>query len=214
VPLIEHVIARAKAGGASEFVVVTGYRGERVEHFLGRLASSSGLRIDTVRNARWEEPNGISVLAAEEHLSGKFLLMMADHLFDPAIPAMLLEQEPGGAALTLAIDYRVHSPLIDLDDATKVKVGNDGRIVSLGKTIDCYDAIDTGVFLAHPTLLTAIRRIVKAGAKGSLSEGVQALADDGRAHTLDVGESWWLDVDDPRAHELAEQQLASFAPAR
>ena len=43
-----------------------------------------------------------------------------------------------------------------------------------------------------------------AGGQGSLSEGVQRLADQGRAFTHDATCCWWLDVDDPRAFALAE----------
>ena len=43
---------------------------------------------------------------------------------------------------------------------------------------------------------------------------MQWLADRGRAQTWDVGTdddaAWWMDVDDPRAHALAEAE----APAR
>jgi hypothetical protein len=39
---------------------------------------------------------------------------------------------------------------------------------------------------------------------------MQRLADQGRAATMDIGASWWLDVDDPRAHALAEAE----APAQ
>jgi len=38
-----------------------------------------------------------------------------------------------------------------------------------------------------------------------LSDGMQILADCGRAATMDIEDAWWLDVDDPRAHALAEE---------
>ena len=37
---------------------------------------------------------------------------------------------------------------------------------------------------------------------------MQRLADAGRAATMDIGEAWWIDVDDPRAHAIAEEALA------
>ncbi|MGZ8296843.1 MAG: NTP transferase domain-containing protein, partial [Allosphingosinicella sp.] len=49
-PLIEHVVRRAAAGGASEFVVVTGYEPEPLEAFLHALSEASGLPIEIVRN--------------------------------------------------------------------------------------------------------------------------------------------------------------------
>ena len=68
-----------------------------------------------------------------------------------------------------------------MDDATKVETGADGAIVRIGKTLDRFDAIDTGLFRATPALAEAI-----GAGGGSLSEGVQRLADRGEATTLDV----------------------------
>ena len=41
---------------------------------------------------------------------------------------------------------------------------------------------------------------------------MQKLADVGRAATMDIGEAWWLDVDDPRAFDLAEAQAPRELP--
>lgn len=207
-PLIEHVIRRARAGGASSFVVVTGYAAAGIEGFLASLAAAEGLAIETVRNEDWRRPNGLSVAAAAPRLHAEFLLLMSDHLFDPAILAALIEAEPRGA-LTLAVDHGIDNPLIDLDDATKVKVSEGGRIARLGKALASYNAIDTGLFRSGPRLVEAIRASVAAGGQGSLSEGVQRLADAGEAFALDIGRLWWLDIDDPRALALAEESLAA-----
>jgi choline kinase len=204
-PLIERVVCSAAEGGATAFTIVTGYRPEPLEAFLAALASSTGLAIGTVRNEEWRRPNGHSVLAAAGALKGAFLLAMSDHLFESAIVADLLASE--AAPLRLAIDRNGDSPLIDLDDATKVKRGEDGRIERIGKTIESWDSIDTGLFRAGPELVSAIRESVERGGQGSLSEGVQQLADEGRAFTLDSTGRWWMDVDDPRAFALAEEEL-------
>jgi choline kinase len=205
-PLIEHIVRRARAAGATRFLVVTGYRPEPIESFLAELSRREGVEIETVRNEDWRRPNGISVLAAASRIEEKFLLLMSDHLFDPAMLASLIAAEPD-AALTLAVDYGIDNPLIDLDDATKVVVGEGRRIVRLGKALAQYDAIDTGLFRAGPALIGAIERSIADGGQGSLSEGVQRLADEGAARVHDVSGFWWLDVDDPRAIALAEEAL-------
>jgi choline kinase len=197
VPLIEHVIRAAAAGGASAFTIVTGHEATRLEAFLATLSDFS---IHTVRVADWDLPNGHSVLAGAAGLAGDYLLAMSDHLFDPAIVRRLIEAP--AAALTLAVDRDLAGPLLDLDDATKVETGAGGAIVRIGKTLETYDAIDTGLFRATPALAAAI------GAGGSLSEGVQRLADAGSAATIDVTGLRWLDVDDAAALAKAETMLA------
>jgi 1L-myo-inositol 1-phosphate cytidylyltransferase len=206
-PLIEQVVRLARAGGASEFLVVTGYEAAPLEAFLAKLAERIGAQIDTVHNPEWERPNGLSVLAAADRLKDECLLLMSDHLFDPDIVRRLIAGRPPGAALTLACDRRLESPLLDLDDATKLQVGEDGRIVRIGKTLDSYNAVDTGIFLVTPRLIEALAASVAAGGAGSLSEGVQALAAADEAWVWDIGESWWIDVDDAAAFERAEQSL-------
>jgi choline kinase len=195
------------AGGASELVVVTGYRAEPLEAFVGGLADRLGAPVEAVRNAEWARPNGLSVLAAAPYLGSEFLLLMSDHLFDPAIVERLLAGRIAAAALTLAADYRLDAPGLDMDDATKIEVAKDGRIVRIGKTIAGYDAVDTGIFLATPALLDAIEASLAAGGTGSLSEGVQTLADRGAAWTTDIGELWWADVDDEAALRRAEATM-------
>ncbi len=219
--LIEHVVRGAAEGGAPGFVVVTGYAPaglepeplivrEPLEAFLQELAGRSGLPIEIVRNEDWDRPNGLSVLTAAERLQGDFLLLMSDHLFDPEIVRDMIAADRSGAALTLGADRAVDNPLLDLEDATKIELGEESRILRIGKTLQRYDAIDTGIFIATPALLDALRASLAAGGTGSLSEGVQALADTGRAFTRDIGGRWWLDVDDEAAFAKAEAALNSL----
>jgi len=210
VPLIEHVVRAAAAGGATRFHVATGHEAERVEAFLAVLAQRTGFDIRTVRVADWTAANGHSVVAGAEGIDGDYLLLMSDHLFDPAFVRALLElPRPGG--VRLAIDRALSRPGLDLDDATKVALAADGRIARIGKALARYDAVDTGIFHATPALAAAIREVIAKGGAGSLSEGVQRLADGGQAETLDATGCFWLDVDDPSSLSLAEAVASSWA---
>jgi choline kinase len=211
-PLIEHIVRGAAAGGASGFVVVTGYEPLPLEARLRTLSQSSGLPVEIVRNEAWEQPNGLSVLSAARALAGEFILLMSDHLFDPRILRRLLAARRPEAGLTLGADFRVTRPDLDLDDATKLRLGGDGRIVAIGKALANYDAVDTGIFLAGPSLFQALELSLAAGGSGSLSEGVQRLAEAGSAFAHDIGEGWWVDVDDEPAFRRAERELPARLP--
>jgi 1L-myo-inositol 1-phosphate cytidylyltransferase len=206
-PLIAHVVRAAKAGGATSFVIVTGYEAEPIEALLPILSRQVAAPVEAVRNPEWLRPNGLSVMAAGSRLEDEFLLLMSDHLFDPGIVAGLLAGHRPDAALTLAADYDPANPLLDLDDATKLLVGEDERIRRIGKTIEDYNAIDTGIFHATRALIDALHRSLAEGGAGSLSEGVQRLAADGRAFAHDIGRGWWIDVDDEAAFRRAEESL-------
>ena len=206
IPLLEHVIRRAAAGGATRFLVVTGHEAARVEAFLAELQFRLPVPIGWERAEDWTKPNGHSVLAGAKVLRGDYLLSMADHLFDPQIVARLLDAPSEG--VTLAVDRNLTGPLLDIDDATKVEVAPRGEIVRIGKTLASYGAIDTGLFRATPALAEAIRAVIAAGGSGSLSEGVQRLADAGLASTVDIGKARWIDVDSPAMLALAEGFVA------
>ncbi len=212
IALIERVIASAALAGVGEFVVVTGYEGDALARDLADISARLGLPVTCVFNPDWRGANGVSALAAAPLLAGAFLLLMADHLFDPSILADLIALGELEAPVVLAVDRRLGNPLVDLEDVTRVRTGPFGAIVRIGKLIDTYDAFDTGLFRAGPALLEALRADLAAGGGGGISAGMQRLADAGHAGTFDIGDRFWIDVDDPAALEKAELH-AAMAPA-
>ncbi|WP_374529799.1 NTP transferase domain-containing protein [Novosphingobium sp.] len=212
IPLLELGVRQAKAAGVKRVVVVTGHEAERLEAGLPALAERAGIPVVAQRVEDWSKPNGWSVMAGASVIAGDYLLMMSDHIFSGSILTRLAQQGGADRGVTLAIDRRCDDPLIDPDDATWVKLDKRDFITAIGKTIPEYDAVDCGAFLATPELAQAIQAAIDEGKAGSLSEGMQRLADSGRAATMDIGDAWWLDVDDPRAHELAEAQAPAKLP--
>jgi 1L-myo-inositol 1-phosphate cytidylyltransferase len=212
VPLLELGVRQAKAAGAQRVVVVTGHEAERLEAALPALSDRTGIPVVAQRVADWSKPNGWSVIAGADVIQGNYLLMMSDHIFSGSILSRLAQQDGADRGVTLAVDFRCDDPLIDPDDATWVKLNGAGFIEAIGKTIEPYDAADCGAFLCTPELANAIRAAIAEGKAGSLSEGMQKLADAGRAATMDIGTAWWLDVDDPRAFDLAEAQAPAELP--
>ena len=83
VALLERAVRNLVDVGVDEVVVVVGYRAESIERFCAGLSVRLGVSVRCVRNDRFDEGNGQSVLAAEEALGGApFLLVMADHVLD------------------------------------------------------------------------------------------------------------------------------------
>jgi choline kinase len=105
----------------------------------------------------------------------------------------------------LLVDRKIDS-VFDLDDATKVQSAN-GKVVAIGKQLQTYDCIDTGVFVGTPGLVDAIGEVAAAHGDASLSAGVQALSGRGLMEVLDVGDAHWMDVDTPQMLADAEERL-------
>jgi len=157
VPLIERVIRSAREAGADEFFVVTGHRGEQVCAFLNQLANRLKIPITPIVNVDWEKENGLSVLKARQYLREPFLLLMADHLFDPAIALELMKLPLDDGEVILAVDRDIRNPLVDLQDVTRVK-NEDGKIHSIGKGLTDFNGFDTGIFLCTPAVFDALER--------------------------------------------------------
>ena len=206
VPLIERIIRCAAAAGADEFFVVSGYQGPKLRRHLDAFSVRTDIPIRHIVNQRWKEPNGLSVLAAKPHLHEDFLLLMADHLFDPDVLRGLIAAHQESAALTLAIDSRLDNPLVDVNDVTRVLHRN-GKIQAIAKDMLHYNAYDTGLFYCRPSLFTALESSVVETSDASLSGGVRVLARNGRAEIHDIGSGFWLDVDDSRGFVRAEVAL-------
>lgn len=199
-PLILHTLDRLRAGGATSAVVVLGYAGDQVRAVL---EAADTLPLTLVDNPGWAAPNGVSLAAAAPYLEGRALLCMADHLVAPSLYAALVAHDLGSDALALGVDRRLGHAWVDEDDVTRVATRS-GRIVGIGKHIPVYDAYDCGVFVITPALTAALAGLDNPG----LSDGVRALALQGRAATVDISQHDWLDIDDPRALALAEAWLA------
>ncbi len=199
-PLIEHAIAGLAEAGLARVVVVLGYEADRIEAHLA--ARHWPIAVETVRTSDYRLPNGVSVLAAEAAVAGEeALLAMCDHLVDPALYARVARAGTGGGA-RLAIDRRITSDLVDLDDVTCVRTEGEA-IVAIGKHLAGYDAFDTGVFAIGPALFAALNSLPAP----SLTEGMRVLAAHGTALTVDCSDLDWIDVDDPAALDKAEVWL-------
>ena len=210
--LLEWSVHQAACAGIDHAVVVTGHRAEEIEARLPGMSYRTGVTIEACRLAGWSRPNGHSVLAGAARISGNYLLMMADHLFAAGLLRALVTQmgRAGGAAL--AVDRNIAGPAIDPEDATWVRRRANGRIARIGKGLAHYDAVDCGAFIATPDLAAAIAEAIAEGAAGSLSDGMQRLADAGAADTVDVTGHWWIDVDEPGMLALARRAAPAFLP--
>src|SRR4051795_1292601 len=90
VALLERAVRGLVDVGVDEVWVVVGYRAETIQRFCVELSVRLGVSIRCILNDRYDEGNGLSVLAAEEALSGEpFVLVMADHVLDRSILSSL-----------------------------------------------------------------------------------------------------------------------------
>jgi len=204
--LIERVVISCMQAGLSDFVVVTGYKGEFLRRPIERIVRCRCVHIDIVENPDWKKGNGTSLLACRHLLGKPFVLVMCDHLFEPDLLRDLLQAKPSNGDSVLAVDRRVDR-VFDIADATKVAIES-RRIVAIGKEIETFDAVDTGVFLLTPQIFGALHAAQKKGGY-SLSDGVREIVEKRQVLAFDIGEKFWLDVDTPQSLKRAKRVLLS-----
>jgi len=200
--LLDQILGHLRVCGIRDVTLVVGHRGNEIRS--NGFSDIEGLNVGWVENPRYHQPNGLSLLAAEEQISSPFLLVMSDHLFETSALRELLTTripEHGGV---LAVDSKVDQ-VFDLDDATKVE-SSDGRVKKIGKDLDRYNAVDTGMFLLSQEVFNAMRKSLALG-DASLSGGISQLAQNGGVEAWDIGSRQWIDVDTPDAIRAAEEML-------
>jgi len=202
--LIERIILTAKEADINEFIIVTGYLSEKVKEKLGN-GERYGVKINYIENKQWKKGNGISVLQGKKFINDKFILLMADHIFQADILKRLLQVKLEDSKCFLAVD-KTPEDYIDLNDATKVKIENDS-IVNIGKEIENYNAIDCGMFLCNQSLFKALEESIKSGDE-TLSGGVRILSKKKKMKPFDIKERFWIDIDTEKDFKEAEKILS------
>ena len=205
VPLIVRVIRGLRAAGVREVGVVIGHLGDVLREELESW--DLGVTISFYENDEIDKPNGTSVLKAADFVTGPTFLLMSDHLWNPELVRSVGRFPLAEDEAVLGVDFDVPR-CFDLPDATKVRVDG-SEILAIDKELAEYDCLDTGVFRITPALIEALRDA--DGPEGcSLSQGVAALAAEGRMKVVDVGDARWIDVDTPEAHAEAERLIEAY----
>ncbi len=205
IPLIVRAILTAREAGIREVLIVVGYQGDRIIKTLSAIPLP-GIQIDFVRNEEWKKSNGLSLLRAEGKTDSSFLLMMADHVFEPRAVKKFLGEARSEKDLVLGIDKNFAS-IFHLADATKVRFDRHGRIQGIGKELRDFQAIDTGLFLCSRNIFKRLKELRVEEDDVSVSKLVARLAALGKVDTRDLTGCFWQDVDTPEEARHAEALL-------
>ena len=198
--------------GIRRFLVVLGHDANRVREHFQEIARRRDLEIVYVEAADWRLGNGASALATRGHIEDDiFFLAMVDHVFDCEIGRRLCQAPPPVGGIALAVDLDKQG-IYDLDDATRVRLDG-SKIVAIGKELERWDAVDTGIFLCTSGLFEGLERACAQGAHG-LSAGITELSRAGRADAVDVTGCPWIDVDTPEALRAAAAKMLRAAATK
>jgi 1L-myo-inositol 1-phosphate cytidylyltransferase len=208
--VFSYTIDALERAGIQNLYVITGHNSEALVAGLKPLIPA-GMKLLPIHNREWQKQNGVSVLAAKPHIREPFLLTMGDHLFGPLIVELAIADSDLNR-LNVAADRKLDA-IFDLADAMKIKTKGD-HVAAIGKELDDYDAIDTGLFVCSTDIFDYLERArARSGGNDcSLAAGVREMAADGKVRVIDIGHAWWQDIDTPEMLAAAEKVLGGSRP--
>lgn len=207
--LIGWVLDALEAAGIRRIVVLLGHQPDSISDALVRM--NSAISIDTHLCTDWKLGNGNTAAEAERVLgrAERFLLLMSDHLVSAEhIRKTLRAADEHQRCCVLATSV---PPYADSDDATRVRINDNGFVAELGKGLIDYNGIDSGVFAMTPDLFRALSR-ARALGDHSLTGANRILAQDNLLVSCELGNTGWQDVDTAADLAAAEQLARSMRP--
>jgi choline kinase len=130
-------------------------------------------------------------------------------VFDDEVLARLLAITPEPGETLLCVDRRP-VPVEVAREATRVRM--DGRrITAIGKNVEPFDALDTGLFVCDPSLFEALKASCREG-DTTLSGGMRRLTASELVAGIDIGEGFWCDID--TVDDLAHAERLTRQPTR
>ena len=106
VPLLVRILRSLQDEGIREAVIVTGHMGDLIRRALV-AEPTLALSLTFVHNERFDQKNGVSLLAARDHVVEGTLLTMADHLYSPEIVRRLRAMDVPKGASVLGVDHDI-----------------------------------------------------------------------------------------------------------
>ena len=197
--LVERNLRMLSRLGIGHVSVVTGHASDAVAAHLDNALSDTGIQLTYVFNPEYMKSNGISAMVGIESAGQTALLLMADHAFDETLLVNVLDSSPPSNGAILYVDRKIET-VFDLDDATKVKTAGfnekgDAQVLHIGKQLDDFDAVDTGLFIVTSDLSEVLTHLYMRDGDCSLSDGIGRLAQEGKMWVRDIGPARWQDID-------------------
>jgi len=209
-PLIDYPLEALRTAGISDVGVVIGYRSARMRQGLWAIEP----RLTFLHNENYTAGNAVSLFAARPFVMDEpFVLCMGDHTISPVIVQKLMADTR--EECTLCVDYKAWHPA-QVGDATKVMVERDGYISEIGKHLDIWNAVDTGVFMMTADVFPVIEKLIDLqGPETTISDLVTHMGKRGQPFaTRDVSGMFWADVDTPEDYESVDFLLKERAGER
>jgi glucose-1-phosphate thymidylyltransferase len=208
-PLITHCFEKLSDLGATEFVVVVGYRKQDIIDHYGD--EWQGIPI-TYTHQR--EQNGLAhaLLTAEEHIDDDFMLILGDNVFEANLSDVVHRQQESRADAAFLVEE------VPWDEAPRYGVCDTNKYGEITDVVEKPDdppsnLVMTGFYTFSPAIFHACK-LVQPSNRGEyeLSEAIDLLLQSGRTIDAIRLDGWRVDVGYPEDRDEAERRLEDGEP--
>jgi glucose-1-phosphate thymidylyltransferase len=208
-PILTHCFEQLADLGASEFVVVVGYRKEQIiEHY------GDSVRGVPITYAHQREQAGLAhaLLTVEDFVDDDFMLMLGDNIFQANLADIVERQRADHADAAFLVEE------VDWEEASRYGVcvtNEDGEITEVVEKPDDppSNLVMTGFYTFTPAIFHACK-LVQPSNRGEyeLSEAIDLLLRSGRTIDAIKMNGWRIDVGYPEDRDEAERRLQQSLP--
>lgn len=138
--------------------------------------------------------NGYSLLLSIEHVPEPyFFLSVADHIYSPKVAGKILDDYHDEIDILVGGDSKPN--FVNVDEATKIITGENGKLLKIGKRLRYYTHVDIGLFIMKKEVIRKYIHLRK-NKKLSLSKLIYKIAmETNNVYVTDVNGGLWTDVD-------------------
>merc|ERR1719162_2869219 len=204
-PIIGHVLTQLKHAGIETVNVVVGYQGDKIQEQVQTMLpdiEQENFKIKYHQLQNWHQGAALALLNAKQSLpaTGRFLLCMADHIFDPSLIARmgnvpfgdrtgvsfcLVESDTKGLVGLPSSSVKMKLNKVDLDNL---------RVKEINQTMDITqaDGIDAGIFACDQTLFDAMEVLAREHAYFTICDTMSSYAAEEKLFPVKTDELMWF----------------------
>jgi glucose-1-phosphate thymidylyltransferase len=204
-PLIEDVFDNLIDIGVDEFVVVVGYKKEKIiERYEDEY---DGIPI-TYAHQREQKGLAHALLQAESHVDGDFVLMLGDNIFRGNLGDVVNRQNEDRADAAFLVEE------VPVDEASRYGVCDTNEYGEIVRVVEKPDdppsnLVMTGFYTFTPAIFHACH-LVQPSDRGEyeITDAINLLIQSGRTIDAIRLDGWRMDIGYPEDREEAEERLS------
>jgi glucose-1-phosphate thymidylyltransferase len=208
-PLIEDVFDNLIDSGATELIVVVGYKAEQIIDCYG-----DEYRDVPITYTHQREQLGLAhaILQAEPHVDGDFMLMLGDNVFRGNLGDVASRQQEERADAAFLVEE------VPYEEASRYGVLDTNEYGEVVEVVEKPDdppsnLVMTGFYTFTPAIFHACH-LVQPSDRGEyeLPDAIDLLIQSGRTIDAIRLDGWRIDVGYPEDRDRAEERLDEMAP--